>query len=239
MKAWKRPSRCVCVSPAITWPSCHRLNGAKLPVVRLEPLLIGGIYPKNLEDRILINIDQVPPYLLETLVAVEDRDFYSHLGVSPKSIARAIWVNTSSGQMRQGGSTLTQQLVKNFYLTSERSLSRKLTEAMMAMLLELHYSKQRNPGGLPQRGVRRPGRPARGAWFRPGQSVLLQPAIVRAQAASGGVAGGHGQGAVLPTTRAATRSVRWNVVTWCSTCWNSRAWPPQNRSLPRRRCLWV
>ena len=104
--------------------------------------MIGGIYPKNLEDRILIKIDQVPPYLLETLVAVEDRDFYSHHGVSPKSIARALWVNTSAGAMRQGGSTLTQQLVKNFFLTNERSLSRKLNEAMMAMLLELHYDKR-------------------------------------------------------------------------------------------------
>jgi len=118
------------------------LNGAKLSVLRLEPLLIGGLYPKNLEDRILIKIDQVPPYLLDTLVAVEDRDFYHHFGVSPKSIARALWVNTSAGQMRQGGSTLTQQLVKNFFLTNERSLSRKLTEAMMALLLELHYDKK-------------------------------------------------------------------------------------------------
>ncbi|MGF6592984.1 penicillin-binding protein 1B [Pseudomonas sp. 2835] len=117
-------------------------NGSKLDVVRLEPLLIGGLYPKNLEDRILIKIDQVPPYLLETLVAVEDRDFYHHFGVSPKSIARAVWVNTSSGAMRQGGSTLTQQLVKNFYLTNERSLSRKLNEAMMALLLEVHYDKR-------------------------------------------------------------------------------------------------
>ncbi|NAT55703.1 transglycosylase domain-containing protein, partial [Pseudomonas syringae] len=117
-------------------------NGAKLAVARLEPLLIGGLYPKNLEDRILIKLDQAPPYLLDGLVAVEDRDFYHHFGVSPKSIARAIWVNTSQGQMRQGGSTLTQQLVKNFYLTNERSLSRKLTEAMMAVLLEIHYSKQ-------------------------------------------------------------------------------------------------
>ncbi|CAI8983759.1 penicillin-binding protein 1B [Pseudomonas sp. GW456-12-1-14-TSB6] len=117
-------------------------NGSKLSVVRLEPLMIGGIYPKNLEDRILIKLDQVPPYLLETLVAVEDRDFYSHWGVSPKSIARAVWVNTSGGKMTQGGSTLTQQLVKNFYLTNERSLTRKLTEAMMAMLLELHYDKK-------------------------------------------------------------------------------------------------
>jgi penicillin-binding protein 1B len=117
-------------------------GGEKLPVVRLEPLMIGGIYPKNLEDRILIKLDQVPPYLVETLVTVEDRDFYHHFGVSPKSIARAVYINASSGQMRQGGSTLTQQLVKNFYLTNERSLSRKLTEAMMALLLEVHYSKQ-------------------------------------------------------------------------------------------------
>ena len=116
-------------------------NDAKLAVVRLEPLLIGGLYPKNLEDRILIKLDQVPPYLVETLVAVEDRDFYHHFGVSPKSIARAVWVNTSSGAMRQGGSTLTQQLVKNFFLTNERSLSRKLNEAMMAVLLEMHYDK--------------------------------------------------------------------------------------------------
>src|ERR1700712_1620961 len=117
-------------------------NGSKLAVARLEPLMIGGLYPKNLEDRILIKLDQAPPYLLDTLVTVEDRDFYHHFGVSPKSIARAFWVNASAGQMRQGGSTLTQQLVKNFYLTNERSLSRKLTEAMMSILLEIHYSKQ-------------------------------------------------------------------------------------------------
>jgi penicillin-binding protein 1B len=117
-------------------------NGAKLAVARLEPLMIGGLYPKNLEDRILIKLDQAPPYLLDTLVTVEDRDFYHHFGVSPKSIARAFWVNASAGQMRQGGSTLTQQLVKNFYLTNERSITRKLTEAMMAVLLEIHYSKQ-------------------------------------------------------------------------------------------------
>ncbi|MEB0040738.1 MULTISPECIES: penicillin-binding protein 1B [unclassified Pseudomonas] len=117
-------------------------DGSKLSVARLEPLMIGGLYPKNLEDRILIKLDQAPPYLLDTLVTVEDRDFYHHFGVSPKSIARAFWVNASSGQMRQGGSTLTQQLVKNFYLTNERSLSRKLTEAMMSVLLEIHYSKK-------------------------------------------------------------------------------------------------
>ncbi|MBA1306813.1 penicillin-binding protein 1B [Stutzerimonas stutzeri] len=117
-------------------------NGSALPVVRLEPVLIGGLYPAHNEDRILIKLDQVPPYLVETLVAVEDREFFNHFGVSPKSIARAVWVNLTAGQVRQGGSTLTQQLVKNFYLTNERSMTRKITEAMMAVLLELHYDKQ-------------------------------------------------------------------------------------------------
>lgn len=117
-------------------------NGANLAVARLEPLLIGGLYPAHQEDRVLIKLDQVPPYLVETLVAVEDREFFKHFGVSPKGIARAMWINASAGQLRQGGSTLTQQLVKNFFLTNERSLTRKATEAMMALLLELHYDKQ-------------------------------------------------------------------------------------------------
>ncbi|MNQ07409.1 Penicillin-binding protein 1B [compost metagenome] len=116
-------------------------GGGALAVARLEPLLIGGLYPAHNEDRILIQLDQVPPYLLETLIAVEDREFYNHFGVSPKSIARAMWVNTTSGALVQGGSTLTQQLVKNFFLTNERSLTRKGTEALMAVLLELHYDK--------------------------------------------------------------------------------------------------
>ena len=118
-----------------------RMDGGELPVARLEPLVVGGLYPAHNEDRILVKLDQVPPYLVETLVAVEDREFFDHFGVSPKSIARAVWVNLTAGEVRQGGSTLTQQLVKNFYLTNERSLSRKATEAMMAVLLELHYDK--------------------------------------------------------------------------------------------------
>ncbi|KAB0546370.1 penicillin-binding protein 1B [Pseudomonas argentinensis] len=122
--------------------SLTKADGKDLAVARLEPMLIGGLYPAHQEDRVLIKLDQVPAYLVETLVAVEDRDFFDHFGVSPKGIARAIWINASAGQLRQGGSTLTQQLVKNFYLTNERSLTRKITEAMMAVLLELHYDKR-------------------------------------------------------------------------------------------------
>ncbi|MGS0939412.1 penicillin-binding protein 1B [Pseudomonas luteola] len=116
-------------------------DGSDLAVARLEPLLIGGIYPAHNEDRILVKLDQVPAALINGLVAVEDREFWDHHGVSLKSIGRAAWINVTTGQLRQGGSTLTQQLVKNFYLTSERSLTRKLTEALMAVLLELHYDK--------------------------------------------------------------------------------------------------
>ncbi|WP_044874110.1 penicillin-binding protein 1B [Pseudomonas sp. LFM046] len=117
-------------------------NGSNLAVARLEPLLIGGLYPAHHEDRVLIKLDQVPAYMVETLVATEDREFFNHYGVSPKSIVRAFWVNATAGELRQGGSTLTQQLVKNFFLTNERSISRKATEAMMAVLLELHYDKR-------------------------------------------------------------------------------------------------
>ncbi|GGD08157.1 penicillin-binding protein 1B [Halopseudomonas salina] len=116
-------------------------NGG-LVMGRLEPLLIGGIYPAHNEDRILIRLEQTPPFLVEALVAVEDRDYFQHFGVSPRGIARAMYANVRAGGVVQGGSTLTQQLVKNFYLTSDRSLIRKGTEAIMAVLLEAHYSKE-------------------------------------------------------------------------------------------------
>jgi penicillin-binding protein 1B len=78
--------------------------------------------------------------LIEALIATEDRNFYHHHGVSPRGIARAVVSNITGGK-RQGGSTLTQQLVKNFYLSPERTLKRKVNEAFMAMLIELHYDK--------------------------------------------------------------------------------------------------
>ncbi|SDS92603.1 penicillin-binding protein 1B [Halopseudomonas sabulinigri] len=117
-------------------------GSANLVMARLEPMMIGGIYPAHNEDRILVRLDQAPPYLVDSLVAVEDREFFQHFGVSPKGIARAMYVNLTSGSLRQGGSTLTQQLVKNFYLNSDRNIIRKGLEAMMAVLLELHYSKE-------------------------------------------------------------------------------------------------
>ena len=117
------------------------LAGADMPLMRLEPEEIGGIYPAEAEDRLLVRLSDLPPLLGETLLAVEDQHFLDHHGVSPLAILRAAMVNVREGEVVQGGSTLTQQLVKNFYLTRERHLRRKVQEAIMAVLLEIHYTK--------------------------------------------------------------------------------------------------
>ena len=116
-------------------------DGQSLALFRLEPVQIGGIYPRHQEDRLLLKLDQSPATLRKALLAVEDRGFYEHHGISPTGIARAAWVNLRAGRLVQGGSTITQQLIKNYYLTSERSLLRKLIELPMALLLELHFDK--------------------------------------------------------------------------------------------------
>ncbi|MGJ8581005.1 MAG: transglycosylase domain-containing protein, partial [Psychromonas sp.] len=110
-------------------------------LVRLQPLVIGGIYPSHNEDRILVQLADVPDSLQSMLVAVEDKDFYDHHGISLRGIARAMVTNIKNGGFSQGASTLTQQLIKNYYLTPERTLIRKAQEALMAILLELHASK--------------------------------------------------------------------------------------------------
>jgi len=117
------------------------LAGDGAAIVRLEPARIGGIYPAHKEDRILVRLDDVPSLLPAALMAVEDRKFYDHFGIAPASIARAMLANLRAGQIVQGGSTLTQQLVKNFLLTRDQTLLRKGNEALMSILLELHYEK--------------------------------------------------------------------------------------------------
>ncbi|MCK5669046.1 MAG: penicillin-binding protein 1B [Gammaproteobacteria bacterium] len=116
-------------------------NTEQLSVFRLEPQLIGKIYPEHNEDRVLVPYDEVPKFLVDALVAVEDRNFYRHFGIDLKGILRATISNITSGELRQGGSTLTQQLVKNYFLTRERTFNRKINEVIMAILLEQHYSK--------------------------------------------------------------------------------------------------
>ncbi|MFC1749423.1 penicillin-binding protein 1B [Pseudomonadota bacterium] len=123
----------------------HKLSdtrtGKALSLVRIEPMQIGTIYPAHKEDRILVQLDELPPVLLDALKATEDRKFQSHIGIDFFGIGRAMLANIRAGAVVQGGSTLTQQLVKNFYLNSERTLTRKFNEAIMALLLEAHYEK--------------------------------------------------------------------------------------------------
>ncbi|HEY5682598.1 MAG TPA: penicillin-binding protein 1B [Sulfuricaulis sp.] len=119
----------------------NRDTGQEITLARLDPVLIGGIYPAHNEDRVLIRFDEIPPHLIKALTTIEDRKFFTHHGFSARGTARAL-ISIVTGGGVQGGSTLTQQLVKNFFLTSERTLRRKFTEVIMSLLLELHYSKQ-------------------------------------------------------------------------------------------------
>src|ERR687897_853258 len=117
-------------------------RGEDVPIFRLDPLLIGSIFPIHGEDRVVVRPDEVSRLLPAALKVVEDRKFDTHHGVDLGAIARAAFVNVRAGQIQQGGSTLTQQLVKSYFLDSRRTFGRKIEEAMMAMLLEIHFDKQ-------------------------------------------------------------------------------------------------
>ncbi|MFZ0791911.1 MAG: penicillin-binding protein 1B, partial [Chromatiaceae bacterium] len=122
--------------------SLHDAAGGPDPdLARLDPVLIASIYPAHNEDRVLLRRKDLPDLLVKSLLAVEDRSFFSHEGVDPRGILRAVYHNLQAGGVVEGASTLTQQLVKNFYLSADRTLSRKLNEAYMALLLERRYGK--------------------------------------------------------------------------------------------------
>jgi penicillin-binding protein 1B len=116
-------------------------NGDPIGHYRIEPRLIGSLASTQGEDRILLSREELPDLLLQGLIAVEDRDFYDHFGIDPMAIARALWANLVAKRVVQGGSTLTQQLVKNYFLTTERTLWRKLNEIVMALILDYRYDK--------------------------------------------------------------------------------------------------
>ena len=113
----------------------------QLAVFHLEPVLLDRIITGDGEDRVFVKADKMPSSIIEALILVEDRSFYQHYGVNPLAILRALMVNISAGRTVQGGSTLTQQLAKNFFLSSERSLVRKAREALMALIIDFRYGK--------------------------------------------------------------------------------------------------
>ena len=110
--------------------------------LELEPELVTGLYERIWQERKVVRLADVPPLLVKAVLAVEDERFYSHHGIDPIGILRAMWVNVRSMSFQQGGSTLTQQLMKNFFLSDERTLSRKIPEAIMALIAERKYSKE-------------------------------------------------------------------------------------------------
>jgi len=124
------------VQRVFSWP-----DGRELASFRLEAPLISRLTPSSQEDRLLVGLESVPNLLVETLLLVEDRNFYHHSGVSVTAIGRAFMANLAAGRTVQGGSTLTQQLVKNLYLTREQTLWRKFNEALMALVIDFRFSK--------------------------------------------------------------------------------------------------
>ncbi len=117
-------------------------DGVSLRGVRIEPELITSIFDNEMEDRLPVKLDAVPQVLINAIIATEDKNFYHHEGISIRGTLGALATDLRQKSFTHGGSTLTQQLVKNLYLNPERSWRRKGQEALMAILLEARYSKQ-------------------------------------------------------------------------------------------------
>ena len=118
-------------------------SGKTLSETHLDPARIATVYGAKQEDRTYLQLSDVPPLLITGLQAVEDRDFKHHIGVDFSAILRAALADLRAGHTVQGASTLTQQLVRNLFLNREQTMGRKLNEALMSILLEMHYSKAR------------------------------------------------------------------------------------------------
>ncbi|WP_391089100.1 penicillin-binding protein 1B [Vibrio sp. NH-UV-68] len=115
----------------------------ELGYLRIEPKMLGMLEKNQGEQRLFLRRDQFPEVIVDALLVTEDRNFYQHDGVSPLAIARAMVANIKAGRTVQGGSTLTQQLAKNLFLSSDRTLWRKIREAYIALILDYRYSKDR------------------------------------------------------------------------------------------------
>ncbi|USD32093.1 MULTISPECIES: penicillin-binding protein 1B [Vibrio] len=118
-------------------------SSGDLGYLRIEPKMLGMLEKNHDEQRLFLRRDQFPEVMVDALLVTEDRDFYQHDGVSPFAIARALVANIKAGRTVQGGSTLTQQLAKNIFLSSDRTLWRKIREAYIALIIDYRYSKDR------------------------------------------------------------------------------------------------
>ena len=117
-------------------------RGENLPLLELEPEKIMLFFGPERQQRQLVSINRVPEYLIHAVLTSEDNRFYEHHGVNLQAILRALYVNIRHGTIRQGGSTLTQQLAKSYFLTPERTFIRKSKELLMALIMEVMYKKK-------------------------------------------------------------------------------------------------
>ncbi|MBW1954193.1 MAG: transglycosylase domain-containing protein, partial [Deltaproteobacteria bacterium] len=113
-----------------------------LDILEIEPEALMLFFGDEREQRRLVSIDQVPEHLIHAVLAIEDNRFFQHPGIDPIGMVRALLTNLRSGSIRQGGSTLTQQLAKNYFLTPERTFSRKIREVLIALTMEALYDKK-------------------------------------------------------------------------------------------------
>ncbi|HEX7815331.1 penicillin-binding protein 1B [Dyella sp.] len=118
-------------------------SGKPIDTTHLDPARIATLYGSAQEERRIVRLADVPPLLLSGLQAVEDRDFKHHFGIDIGAILRATFANLRAGHTVQGGSTLTQQLVRNLFLDRDQNYTRKFNEALMSVLIEAHYDKGR------------------------------------------------------------------------------------------------
>jgi len=116
-------------------------DGEEIELVRLEPEEVASIFTDKMEDRTIVTLADVPEHLVQAIILIEDERFFKHGGIDPIGIMRAALANLKSMRIVQGGSTLTQQLVKNFFLYPKRSFIRKLNEMLIAHRIEKHHTK--------------------------------------------------------------------------------------------------
>jgi penicillin-binding protein 1B len=116
-------------------------DGEALAIIEIDPEEIALFFGHERERRLLVSFEQIPQYFIHAVLAAEDARFYQHRGIDPYGILRALVTNLRHGSIRQGGSTITQQLAKNYFLTPNRNLKRKFQEMMLAFIMELKFSK--------------------------------------------------------------------------------------------------
>jgi penicillin-binding protein 1B len=117
-------------------------TGRAVDSARLDPARIATLYGNSEEERRLVRLEDAPELLLTGLQAVEDRNFKHHHGIDPWGVLRAIWVNLREGEFEQGASTITQQMVRSLFLSNTKTISRKVTEALYALIIEARFDKR-------------------------------------------------------------------------------------------------